>query len=341
MLRLLDGKNDDHSRLGFRGGANALDCSQKPAEPGISSPGARQPGEPWRYRLDRPWRHRASLRRPVLICNGVGIASNPAARSQTGEFADAGSFQSLHAQGRHAAQPDRDVADDHVPVRRRRDERLPCHADGIARRRRVRPGVPRATGHHAGRPHRHALRRHLRRRADRGAVAGHRHHQGHGRRARRPAWPHRPQRQRAEAVGGQDPAAARPSRWLAGSRPLGDPLWRPLHLPGPCPDGGRDQGAPPQLCPRRAAGAGRRVRVAGDALRPRLPRRQLLLAAGQPAHRRIWRQPGEPPPLPPRGAGRRPRGLARAPAADDAPRLRRLQREGRPVRRRGVGGRRS
>jgi 2,4-dienoyl-CoA reductase-like NADH-dependent reductase (Old Yellow Enzyme family) len=53
--------------------------------------------------------------------------------SRAGESPDAGSLQPLHPQGRHAAQPDRDVADDHVPVGRRPDGRLPRHADGVAR----------------------------------------------------------------------------------------------------------------------------------------------------------------------------------------------------------------
>lgn len=41
-------------------------------------------------------------------------------------------FQPLHAQGRHAAQPHGDVADDDVPVRRGPDERLSRHAKAAA-----------------------------------------------------------------------------------------------------------------------------------------------------------------------------------------------------------------
>ena len=59
--------------------------------------------------------------------------------------------------------------------------------------------------------------------------------------------------------------------------------------------------------PRRA----RRVRHAGTALRPRLPARHLPVPAHQPPRRRIRRLAGEPPPLPARSVGRRPRRLAR------------------------------
>ena len=61
----------------------------------------------------------------------------------------------------------------------------------------------RTNRHHAGWSHRHSLRWHLRRRPDRGPVARHRDHQGHGRRRPHPAGSHRPQGQRDEAVGGQ------------------------------------------------------------------------------------------------------------------------------------------
>ena len=69
-----------------------------------------------------------------------------------------------------------------------------------------------------------------------------------------------------------------------------------------------------QLRGRHQAGRGRRFRLAGAALRPRLSAVQLHLAPDQPARRRIRRQPGEPAALSagsvPRGARRLARGQA-------------------------------
>ena len=57
-----------------------------------------------------------------------------------------------------------------------------------------------------------------------------------------------------------------------------------------------------------------RLRLAGTALRARLPAEQLHLAADQPAQRRLRRQPGQPAALPAGGVRRDARGLAEAPA---------------------------
>src|SRR5690606_33285917 len=57
-----------------------------------------------------------------------------------------------------------------------------------------------------------------------------------------------------------------------------------------------------------------RLRLARAPLRPRVPARQLHLAAHEPADRRVRRLPREPDALPPRGLRRRARRLARAQA---------------------------
>ena len=61
----------------------------------------------------------------------------------------------------------------------------------------------------------------------------------------------------------------------------------------------------------RAARRARRLRHARASLRPRLPARQLPLAAHQPAHGRIWRLAREPPALPARGVRRHARASGR------------------------------
>ncbi len=93
--------------------------------------------------------------------------------------------------------------------------------------------------------------------------------------------------------------------------------------PGARAVGRGHQGPAPVLCRRGAARARGRLQVAGDALCARLSRRELLLAARQPAHRPVRRLGREPRALPPRSAGRRAGRVAGGIPADDAARLRR------------------
>ena len=122
-----------------------------------------------------------------------------------------------------------------------------------------------------------------------GAVAGHPARATPGARAaRQPPW---------DGRGADRP---RGPRRLAGRRPVGRPLRRArTALPRPRADRRRDPRASTAQYAAAARPRGRgRLRVARDALRARLPRLELLLTAGQPAQRRVRRQPGEPDALP-------------------------------------------
>ena len=173
--------------------------------------------------------------------------------------------QPLHAQGRDAPQPHRDVADDHVQLGRRQAGRLPRELSRRPRCRRLRPRVRRANGHHPRRPHHDVVRRHLERRADRGPRPRHRHHRAHGRRASHPARSYRPQGQRASAAsrhqfrGHLEAAPAGAPGRLDLRRAVRDPLWRRRpHLSGPAIDRRADQGSAQSLCRRcRACARGR------------------------------------------------------------------------------------
>ena len=99
-------------------------------------------------------------------------------------------------------------------------------------------------------------------------------------------------------------------------------VWRrEVPLSGAGADGGGDPRPTWGLCGCGAAGRGGRLRVAGDALCARLPRRELLLADRQPQDRPVRRLAGEPVSLPPRGSRCRARGIAGEVPANSAARL--------------------
>ena len=121
------------------------------------------------------------------------------------------------------------------------------------------------------------------------------------------ARPRRPQGRDQADVGGHGPAARRGR--------LADHLGLAAALLSAQPGAARDDARRHGPGHRRLRAGGRarrarRLRHGRAALRARLSAGELHLAADQPAHRRIWRQPREPPALPARGVPRHARGLA-------------------------------
>ncbi len=118
-----------------------------------------------------------------------------------------------------------------------------------------------------------------------------------------------PIRRRSSACSSAMPAARAPPSYVGGHGPsadggrLADRLRLPPALLSRQPGAGgagRGRHGPHHRRVRRGDGTCRalRLRHAGAALRPRLPARLLPVAADQPADRRLWRQPRQPPALP-------------------------------------------
>ena len=248
--------------------------------------------------------------------------------------ADPADVHAVHRARHDAEESDRGLADGAVLLRRRDPRRLSPRAPRRARDGRRRAGDRRNDLRLARRAHHARLPGDVERGAAR-RVEAHRRL--------------RPSRQRR-----QDRAAARPCRCqgidagrlgrhrhAARGRQLAADLGVAAAVPRRrkplvARDDARGHGPRPRrLRARHALGGRGWLRLAGTALRARLPAVVVHLAADQPAHRRVRRLAGEPAALSagsiPRGA----RGLARAPADVGADLGARLGRGRHHARRRG------